>query len=208
MRSRLNAWYLDDGTSGDTVKVTKEDLNSVMAMRREIGLELYLAKCGCSVFAGDAVSQEEVRAAVQRLAPDIPFPHPGGAVTAGRTTKAGGHSHCHERQNCHLMFVRHIMLCLLAGRLDILPAQQALFILRNCLSAPKTITNTAMMPGVWRQATLPVGKGGQDIRKTSVLAYPAYQTSVHTSRDLIAIIASSADLDYIWRHATDADSPK
>ncbi|OWA50362.1 hypothetical protein BV898_14881 [Hypsibius exemplaris] len=51
LRSRLNAWYLNDGFLGDTVDVVPEDLQSVMATGREICLKLNLAKCEAFVFA-------------------------------------------------------------------------------------------------------------------------------------------------------------
>ncbi|OWA54844.1 hypothetical protein BV898_19237 [Hypsibius exemplaris] len=235
MRARLNAWYLDDFTLGDTVDVVLEDLQSVMRMGSDIGLEFNLAKCEAFVFAEDVADCQEARAAIHQFAPTISFPGPEELSLLGAPLLLEGISTA--------MDIKTATLRLLASRLGMLPAHQALFILRNCLSTPKVlymlrcslawfrpdkleafdevlrssvegITNTAMTPMVWRQATLPVSRGGLGIRKTSELAYPAYLASVHASKDFIAIIAPKADLDEIlvapthdWCSLTGADAP-
>jgi hypothetical protein len=68
----------------------------------------------------------------------------------------------------------------------------------------ESITNSEMKPAVWRQATLPVSKGGLEISKTSELALPAFLALVHSSKDLISLIAPTADTDDVLTTPTRA----
>ena len=101
----------------------------------------------------------------------------------------------------------------LSVRLGLLPAHQALFILKNCLSLPKlsyilrcaecfkfgekldefdkvirdsleSITNVPMSEDVWDQSSQPTGLGGLGIPKASEIALPAYISSATASTDM------------------------
>ncbi|OQV15451.1 hypothetical protein BV898_10326 [Hypsibius exemplaris] len=71
-----------------------------------------------------------------------------------------------------------------------------------------------MSDAVWKQASLPVSRGGLDIRRTEDLSLPAFLASVHSVHHLILEIASAADLDAItadaaiqWSAATTHQPP-
>jgi len=112
---------------------------------------------------------------------------------------------------------------LLTTRLAEIQAHQALYILRNCLAAPTilyilrsspswlcadkllefdsmirsslaAVTNTAMTDSVWRQATLPVARGGLGIRRTEEIAIPAFLASVFFVKDLLFMINPAMDI--------------
>ena len=235
MQSPLNCWYLDDGTIGGTAELVESDLRTVMTIGEDIGLELNLSKCEAFVFGGDSISRAAATSDVKRFAKNIRFPKReelsllGSPLLPEAITKA--------------MDKKTSTIRLLTSRLTDLQAHQALFILKNCLSTPKvlyvlrsspawtrkdkleefdsmirsslaSITNTDMTDAVWRQATLPVSKGGLGIRRTEELALPAFLASVHSVRHLISSIAPNADLDDVlldpmiaWRHETELELP-
>jgi hypothetical protein len=58
-----------------------------------------------------------------------------------------------------------------------------------------SVTNTDMTDSVWRQASLPVSKGGLGIRRTDELAIPAFLASVYSVQQLVCQIFSGADID-------------
>ncbi|OQV20771.1 hypothetical protein BV898_05348 [Hypsibius exemplaris] len=115
-------------------------------------------------------------------------------------------------------------LKLMSSRIDILPAHQSFFLLKNCLVVPKVIyllrsasvyecmnelncpekvicesveaiTNTARSPAVWRQASLPAAFGGIEIRRTSELALSAFLESVHATEAFTLQILPIIDIE-------------
>ena len=112
----------------------------------------------------------------------------------------------------------------MTSRLRILPAHQALFLVKNCLGIPKMmyvlrcsptfrcpaalakwdetmrvalccLTNTQLTADLWIQASLPVSKGGLGIRRVTDIALPAYLASVHRSRMLTEQIVPEIEYD-------------
>ena len=101
---------------------------------------------------------------------------------------------------------------LLASRLTSLHAQDALFLLKSCFSTPKLlymlrcaacyksavlseydgvirdtlkiVLNVDLTDDIWKQATLPVSKGGLGVRLASDLALPAFLSSVNGASEL------------------------
>ncbi|OQV12214.1 hypothetical protein BV898_13478 [Hypsibius exemplaris] len=175
-------------------------------MGSDNGLKLNLAKYEAFVFAGDVANRQEAKAAIHQFAPTISFPGPEELSLLGELLLLKGIPTAVD--------VKIVTLCLLRCssawfRPDKLEAFNE--VLRSSVEG---ITNTAMTPMVWRQATLPESRDGLGIRKTSELAYSAYLASVHTSKELIAIIAPTADFDDIlvapthdWCSLTGADAP-
>ena len=110
----------------------------------------------------------------------------------------------------------------LVSQLQQIPAHQALFLLKNCVSIPKlmyilrtprvrdkaglrvfdetvrkavcSITNVEMTDSVWKQATLPTSIGGLGIRRTEDIALPAFLASLFSVRNLIEQILPSTDV--------------
>ncbi|XP_055330419.1 uncharacterized protein LOC129582829 [Paramacrobiotus metropolitanus] len=111
-------------------------------------------------------------------------------------------------------------LKLMWERLQLLPSHQALFLLKNCLGAPKIIymlrcCNAWKYPALlyqldeamrccfqnlsnvrtnhndyppWRQATLPVSRGGIGIRRSEELSLPAFLASIHSVSGLLSAL--------------------
>ena len=130
---------------------------------------------------------------------------------------------------------------LLASRLTSLQAQDALFLLKNCFSTPKLlyilrcgacykstvlseyddvirdtlkiVLNVDLTDDIWKQATLPVSKGGLGVRLASDLALPAFLSSVNGASEMtlqllparLHAVSSIRDPAYIvasyeWQH--------
>ena len=194
MHSPLNAWYLDDATVGGPLETVERDLLAVVAMGRDVGLELNFCKCEALVYGGNEASRAETTNRMRQRVPEIKLPSREELTLLGAPLLPPGVATALEEKTA--------AISLLTSRLSILQAHQALFLLKNCLSAPKvlytlrsspawmereklreldniirsslaTITNTDMTDSVWRQATLPVSRGGLGIRRTDELALPA-----------------------------------
>ena len=71
--------------------------------------------------------------------------------------------------------------------------------IRSSLAA---VTNTAMTDSVWRQATLPVARGGLGIRRTEEIAIPAFLASVFFVKDLLFMINPAMDVAAITAEPT------
>ncbi|GAV01565.1 hypothetical protein RvY_12256 [Ramazzottius varieornatus] len=52
-----------------------------------------------------------------------------------------------------------------------------------------------MSDDVWKQATLPVGKGGLGIRRAEQIALPAYLASIYSARRLVSEMVADFDVD-------------
>lgn len=218
MVSPLNTWYLDDATVGGSVKDVEADLRLVMDRGREIGLELNLAKCEAFVYGGDEKSRLTAIARMSNVAPTIGLPTRASLRLLGSPLLPEGVANALEEKTETLR--------LLTSRLAELHAHQALYLLKNCLSAPKvmyilrsspawsrtdklrelddlirrslaSITNTDVTDTAWRQATLPVSRGGLGIRRTEEISLPAFLASVYSVAGLISVIAPDAALDVI-----------
>ena len=216
MKSPLNTWFLDDGTVGGEVQMALQDMQTVKQRGAAIGLELNLEKCEAYIYGGTETSRAAATATMLAFAPTIRLLRPDILTLLGAPLLPEGIAKAMEEKTGSLK--------LLTSRLENLPAHQALFILKNCLGAPKvlyllrsapgylrrdkladfdklvclsisTITNINMTDPVWRQASLPVSRSGLGIRRTEELALPAYLASVHSVRGLVSQIVPSCDLD-------------
>ena len=235
MTSSLNAWYLDDATAGGSVEDAVSDLNLVVEKGKEVGLELNFAKCEAFVFGGDVESRAAATDLIRQAAPDMSFPSRQELSLLGSPLLPEGIADALEGKTA--------VIRLLTSRLEELHAHQALFLLKNCLSASKVmyvlrsspawtrtdklmafdemirsslsaITNTDMTDAAWRQASLPVVKGGLGIRRTEEIALPAFLASVFSVAGLISTVVLEADLDDItaapvqqWCLNTDQPAP-
>ena len=215
LESPLNLWYLDDATLGGSPESVLEDFTTVMEKADELGLELNASKCELLVFGGPEDSRKQASALFRATAPEVRVVKPedlellgapmfSEAVTSALRKKIG------QAQ-------------VLSGRLGLLPAHQALFILKNCLSLPKlcyilrssecwkykdvldefdevtrraleSITNVPMSPDVFEQSSLPTSLGGLGIPKSSEIALPAYISSMESSVEMVTIIVPESGM--------------
>ena len=214
MASPLNTWYLDDGTVGGSVEVVLTDLELVIQKGREVGLDLNLAKCEAFVCGGDQESMAAATARIFNFVPEIGLPTGEDLSLLGSPLLPEGIVSALKEKTATIR--------LLTGRLEELQAHHALFLLKNCLSASKVmyvilsspawkhrdklqelddvirsslsiITNTAMNDTTWKQATLPVSRGGLGIPRTEERSLPAYLASVFSVAGLISTIVPDAD---------------
>ena len=218
MTSPLNVWYLDDGTVGGSLEEVERDLRRVMEMGESVGLELNQAKCEAFVYGGEETSRAAAIDRIRATAPTISLPSRVELCLLGSPVLPEGIANALE--------VKINNIRLLTSRLEELQAHHALFLLKNCLAAPKVlyvlrsspawtrpdklqefdgmirtcltnITNTAMGDAAWRQATLPVSRGGLGIRRVEELALPAFLASVYSAAGLISTIVPGTDVDTI-----------
>ena len=135
----LNLWYLDDATLGGKAKVVLEDMANVTEGADELRVELNAAKCELLVTGGSEVARRRAVSTFRKTAPQL------------RVMKS---------EDLELlespMLSKSVSLIIedmigqarvLTGRIGLLPAYQALFILKNCLSLPKN-AHTLLYPHV------------------------------------------------------------
>ena len=114
----------------------------------------------------------------------------------------------------HVLEPKLEQLALMAKRLNLIDAHDALFLLRNCFSIPKltyflrtapcflkkdilkkydsiikealeNILNVKLDDRAWDQCTLPIKLGGLGIKQASEVAIPAYLSSVNATSALV-----------------------
>ena len=213
--SPLNVWYLDDATLGGSPESVLENFTTVMEKADELGLELNASKCELLMLGGSEDARKKAATLFRATAPEIGIVKPedlellgapllGEAVTGALRKKIG------QAQ-------------VLSGRLGLLPAHQALFILKNCLALPKlcyilrssecwrykealddfdetirmaleSVTNVPMTAGVWNQSSLPTSHGGLGIPKSADVALAAYIASLEASTDMVTAIVTESRL--------------
>ena len=219
MSSELNIWYLDDGSIGGDVSSLLHDLNTVMRVGPSIGLLLNEDKCEV------ITSDDNVVACIRTILPSIRHVPRCEALLLG--APVGDGTAVDSFLNEKLTVFR-----LLASRLTTLNAHDALFLLKNCFSTPKllytlrcaacytstilpeydnvirntlkVVLNVDISDAVWKQATLPVSRGGLGVRLATDLALPAFLYSVNGASDLVLQLLpsrfsnSSGTLDQIY----------
>ncbi|OWA51500.1 hypothetical protein BV898_15980 [Hypsibius exemplaris] len=128
-------FYLDDGTFGGTFGGTMNEvlanLNREVEGGAEIGLELNLSKCEAFLYGGDEASREAAATTIHRSIPNLCFPSAEKLELLGAPLLPDGIGLVIGKK-----FNRHHPLTI---RLCLLAAHQALFLLKNCLAAPKML---------------------------------------------------------------------
>ncbi|XP_055337917.1 uncharacterized protein LOC129587962 [Paramacrobiotus metropolitanus] len=215
LQAELNAWFLDDGTLGGTPAAVAESFDKVVQDAQAIGLNVNEAKCELIVIGGSEESQRTVaeyfldRYPSLRIVSKSSMSLLDDAIAPMLSEKATTLTTAYER-------------------LQLLPNHQSLFLLKNCLGAPKIIymlrccnawkhpkllyqlddalrlcfqnlsnvrTNQNDYP-CWRQASLPVSRGGIGIRRSEELPLPAFLASIHSVSGLVlALLPTGGALD-------------
>ena len=205
LSSRLNGWYLDDGTIADVLSVILDDIRKVLDFCSLSGLPLNTKKC--EVFFINASEREEsdMYAEISALLPGIRKVDDSSLEILGSPIFESGL----ER----MMVSKIETIKLMCDRLELMDVHPALCVFRKSLgscrfsyllrssrayllrghlrtvdgifrSTLESITNVRMTDSSWDQATLPLSFGGLGIRKVEDLAVPAYLSSVYSSSDL------------------------
>ena len=207
LSSKVNIWYLDDGTIGGSTEEVVRDFNTILQSSSSFGLELNESKCEV-IFGGmDEVCSTSALEQIHSVAPNICViqPHEATLLGAPLTSEA-----LDPILSLKIDDVRRLSSCLVA-----LHAHDALFLLRNCLAIPKllyilrtapmwkiheglntfdetvrqalqSVCNINMVNSTWTQATLPTSKGGLGVRRASDLALPAFLASCYGTHDLVS----------------------
>ena len=131
LSSKVNIWYLDDGTIGGSTEEVVRDFNTILQSSSSFGLELNESKCEV-IFGGmDEVCSTSALEQIHSVAPNIRViqPHEATLLGAPLTYEA-----LDPILSLKIDDVRR-----LSSRLDALHAHDALFLLRNCLAIPKLL---------------------------------------------------------------------
>ena len=210
--SRLNIWYLDDGTLGGEPHVVAKDLKTIIDTSPLLGLELNLGKC--EIILGE-MSLESANSAISELrevAPDLRLVQSNNATLLGAPLFVEGLPSALEKKTEALKR--------LTCNLSHLHAHDALYLLKNCIAIPKLLhllrcsptwktanrlqafdnvlrsslestCNIRLDHNAWLQATLPTSKGGLGIRRSFDLSLPTFLSSFHATQDLVASVLPS-----------------
>ena len=185
LTSDLNVWYLADGTIGGAPETVLSDLRRIIDSQLLYGLELNLSKCEIFIFNGTAEEAIVIRNSFKTVAPELKVTDEAELCLLGSPLSTEALPIALEE--------KRTATNRLTANLHILQSHQALFLLKNCLSVPKLqyllrtsaawkfpdrlaeldlvirsslerITNTEMTTHTWKQASIPVSRGGLGIR--------------------------------------------
>ncbi|XP_055330571.1 uncharacterized protein LOC129582962 isoform X1 [Paramacrobiotus metropolitanus] len=215
LQSELKLGFLDDVTLAGKREAVMADIQQIEEEGNKIGLVLNHEKCEVHFFGGT----EEERAADKHR---FLWQWPDWEVR--------------ENENLYLLgapvtvfavpsFLRGKISEIerLVEKLKLLPSQQALYLLRNCLSAPKllyvlrtsqtytcpdilrefdslmkkattSIANADINESQWTQMTMPVGRGGLGIRRTEELALSAFIASATSVQPICSELLPNCQL--------------
>ncbi|XP_055351881.1 uncharacterized protein LOC129598141 [Paramacrobiotus metropolitanus] len=212
LTTELNAWFLDDGTLGGSPASVLDNFERIVAQANSIGLEINIAKCELFVCGGSESAQQEViadfivRHPQLRVLSDSTFTLLGApvlddAIGPALTEKAATLTTVCERLQ---LLPRHHALYLLKHCLG---APKVIYMLRCCnawrypqklyeideklrfcFQSLCNVKTTHDDYPCWRQATLPVCRGGIGIRRSEELALPAFLASIHSVTDLMSLM--------------------
>ena len=203
IRCEFNVWYLDDGTIADTPENVLRALRQIQEKATEVGLHLNFSKC--ELFILDSTNADEVDNIFNRfsnIAPGIKLLPPDYACLLGSPLTDVTMSDILNKKKSNLISF--------LGRLQLLTAHSAFYLLRASLAIPRliyflrcapmwkkpelltaydcilksgleSILNCNFSNQSWTQATLPVRFGGLGVRKTSDIAIPAFLSSYYHS---------------------------
>lgn len=199
MTSKLNVWYLDDGTLGGTLDTVLNDIQKVLDFANEGGVVLNTTKCEVTVLGGMGPEQALAKTRLLDLLPAAKFVEPDDLDLLG--------SPIGERQIPRALNAKKDLLHQICQRAALMHPQAALFLLRHSLGVPKVvytlrsaptynytadlnsmddtcrdiisrIMNINVTTDVWNRISLPVGRGGWGVRGVHQLALPCYAGSL------------------------------
>ncbi|XP_055339287.1 uncharacterized protein LOC129588896 [Paramacrobiotus metropolitanus] len=212
LNTELNAWYLDDGTLGGLPESVQENFARVIEGARRIGLEINVTKWERYVSGGSETAQQKavddflaqhpgVRVMSSSSLTLLGAPILDAAIAPLFAEKAQSLATVCERMQLlprhhALFFLRH---CLGAPKIVYMlrcsnawKYSEQLYkideVLRSCFQQLCNVrTNHDDYPS-WRQASLPVSRGGISLRRSEELALPAFLASIHSVADLVSLL--------------------
>jgi hypothetical protein len=214
MQSELVLGYLDDITLGDDARTCLNDFLHLEDAARRLGLEMNRSKC-------EVVGHtKKTRTLFATHNVTLPETSSSAVVLLGAPLSAG------EHLDTVLVEMKQ-ELSLLTKRLELMPAHDSLYLLRNVLTAPRLMyllrtapctdspvlqqydsvirealsvtLNVDLDDDRWLQASLPVRWGGLGVRGVALLAPSAYLASAASTTEL-----TSALLPAHLRHVEDS----
>ena len=237
LNSKLNIWYLDDGTIGGSVISVLEDLKKLTREFEAIGLVLNFSKC--ELYISDSLANKhEIISKFSKVAPDISVLdkqtlHLLGApifdesipnYISEKVSKFEQTSEGLLKINPH-MALSIIRCCTFVPKFTYVMRCSHLWKFENLLNSLDNILkeklceilNCPLDDTSWCQASLPIRFGGLGIRKTSSVALPAFLASsysiVNLSRSIInpslgdVEVACLAEARSAWVNACPDSTP-
>ena len=209
LQSELNVWYLDDVTVGGEPSVVLADLRKIQSVSQQIGLSLNNSKSEIIIIGGNRQQAESIASEFLDVAPGIKIVPLEEATLLGSPLVDEGIPAIIKEKTEALERVRK--------NLTDIGTHNSLYLLKNCFLLPKLLYTLRTVPTWknpemlrafdelqrkileetlnvdineprWRQASLPVKKGGLGIRKVEDLALPGYFSSLHSVRELSSIL--------------------
>lgn len=208
LNSKLNVWYLDDGTLGGEADTVLSDLQTLTTALSTIGLSLNFSKCELFV-QSTCIDKDTIIDNFKKNAPGI-------NIVDENTLHLLG---CPVLDQSFNQFIDSKIqnFSSVSDRLLKINMHTAFTIIRHCLFVPKftyvlrcshlwkhpslltnldnlieqtlsKILNVSFTERSWTQASLPIRFGGLGIRKLSSVSLPAFLSSVHCAQSLIGEI--------------------
>ncbi|XP_048001834.1 uncharacterized protein LOC125238542 [Leguminivora glycinivorella] len=224
LNSKLNIWYLDDGTLGGEAISVLDDLVKLKTDLQLIGLSLNFSKCELFV-TETCPSKDHILQQFEQVAPGIKIINKETLQLLGCPIMD---------QSFHRFIDKKIEIFKASShRLANINIHSAYCIIKHCLFVPKftyilrgshfwkhpslisnldnlvletltTIFNISFSERSWTQASLPIRLGGLGIRKISSVALPAFLASVHGAQNLIRKILAPSIGVLEAAHCTEA----
>ena len=204
MESELNVWYLDDGTLGGDTNTVFKDLEKIKDATITHGLEINPEKCELFIIGPDPNQNQDVN--VTNVINRFDDLFKGIKVLNKSELSLLGAPIFPEAINS-ILNPKLENLKLMASRLIEIDNHEALFLLRHCFAMPKltyflrtspcfleqdtlekfdkiikdtlvNILNISLPDTAYKQATLPIAKGGLGLRLATEIALSGFLSSV------------------------------
>ncbi|KAI5635377.1 reverse transcriptase (RNA-dependent DNA polymerase) domain-containing protein [Phthorimaea operculella] len=206
LKSKLNVWYLDDGTIGGTCESVADDVRTLVAGLEKMGLQVNSSKC--EIFPCGEEANNNL-ATFDSLLPGVKTLNENTFSLLGAPIFSATIPSALEDKTRMIAQVRE--------HLGHLSAHVALILFRACFSLPKltyvirttptwlfpeevsvvdgairntaeSVINVTLDDNQWLQASLPIRYGGLGIRSIRAVSLPAFIASSNGVADLVADI--------------------
>ncbi|XP_055357023.1 uncharacterized protein LOC129602087 [Paramacrobiotus metropolitanus] len=209
LKSKLKECFLDNDALGGDPEDVFDDLRSLQEALRVHWLTLNIAKCELMVIGGSEKERQTVYGAFLHAYPDLLCPQLKDLHYLGAPI--------HDDAVAGALVSVTEVIARMTKRLNLIPAHQALYLLRCSMGTVKliyklrasrcyqqkallkafddiirqsltSITNVNITEGIWMQASLPIIEGGLGIRSVETLALPAFLASAYSVAPLTSEI--------------------
>lgn len=212
--SEIKPCYLDDCTLAGSAEQVLADIQRVLDFEACSGLSLNPSKCEMFCTSDIAEHRQEVVNKIRHLLPGIRLLNQDSLNLLGTPLLKAGFSKTAQEK---LLLIRR-----LCKRVIDMHPQQALYLLRHALLAPKltyffrttpafedsqiladfedifketcrNVLNIPMEDRLWDKVTLPLEFGGMGIRSPTNVALLCYTSSIHATEELIQTLCPGYD---------------